>query len=128
MERLCARLGTDLDFLCAVAHLRLYGTSGHGARRWPITLLAMANTAVHLAPMKVKFLCAAARFGRGRGKYGRGQSAAIRANSYLKNLIQSIADAKLRRMRRELELGGIRLDGPNGAWIASSPRNGDRNK
>jgi hypothetical protein len=66
--------------------------------------------------------------GRGRGKYGRGQSAAIRANSYLKNLIQSIADAKLRRMRRELELGGIRLDGPNGAWIASSLRNGDRNK
>jgi hypothetical protein len=46
----------------------------------------------------------------------------------LKNLIQSIADAKLRRMRRELEFGGIRLDGPDEAWIAGSLRNGDRNK
>jgi hypothetical protein len=68
------------------------------------------------------------RFGRGRGKYGQGRSALIRANSYLKNLIHSIADVKLRRMRRQLELGGIRLDGPNEAWIASSLRNGDRNK
>jgi hypothetical protein len=30
------------------------------------------------------------RFGRGRGKYRRGRSALIRANSYLKNLIHSI--------------------------------------
>jgi hypothetical protein len=68
------------------------------------------------------------RFGRGRGKYRRGRSALIRANSYLKNLIHSIADAKLRRMRRELERGGIRLDGPDEAWIANSLRNDDRNK
>lgn len=68
------------------------------------------------------------RFGRGRGKYGRGRSAPIRATSYLKNLIRSIADAKLRQMRRELELGGIRLDGPNEAWIASPLRNCDRTK
>jgi hypothetical protein len=57
-----------------------------------------------------------------------GRSALIGANSYLKNLIQSIADAKLRRIQRELELGSIRLDGPNEAWIASSLRNGDKNK
>ena len=59
---------------------------------------------------------------------GRGRSALIRANSYLKNLIQSIADAKLRRIQRALELGSIRLDGPNEAWIASSLRNGDKSK
>ena len=61
-------------------------------------------------------------------RFGRGRSALIGANSYLKNLIQSIADAKLRRIQRELELGSIRLDGPNEAWIASSLRNGDKNK
>jgi hypothetical protein len=68
------------------------------------------------------------RFGGGRGKHGRGRSALNRANSYLRGLVQSIADAKLRRIRRELELGGIRLDRPDEAWIANSLRNGDRNK
>jgi hypothetical protein len=68
------------------------------------------------------------RFGGGRGKHGRGRSALSWANGCLKGLIQSIAGAKLRRMRHELERGGIRLDGPDEAWIANSLRNDDRNK
>jgi hypothetical protein len=47
-------------------------------------------------------------------------------NGYLKNLIEAIADAKLRRMRRELELRGIRLDQLDEAWIASSRRDASR--
>jgi hypothetical protein len=44
------------------------------------------------------------RFGRMRGK-----RSGVRARGYLKSLIEAIANAKLRRMRRELELHGIRL-------------------
>jgi hypothetical protein len=66
------------------------------------------------------------RFGRdvkfGHVKYGAGRSAWHRVNGYLKTLIEAIANAKLRRMRRELELRGIRLDQPDEAWIASSLR------
>ena len=32
-----------------------------------------------------------------------------RVNGYLKQMIEAIADAKVRRMERELELRGIRL-------------------
>jgi hypothetical protein len=64
------------------------------------------------------------RFGRSWEKSGRGRSAVHRANGYLKSLIQSIADAKLRRMRRELELRGIQIDGPDEEWIPSSLRKG----
>ena len=64
------------------------------------------------------------RFGRGCGKHGRGRSALHHANRYLKNLIQSIAEAKLRRMRHELELRGIEFDGSNEEWIPSSLRKG----
>ena len=66
------------------------------------------------------------RFGRdvkySRAKYGAGRSALSRVSGYFKSLIEAIANAKLRRMRRELELRGIRLDQPDEAWIASSLR------
>jgi hypothetical protein len=65
------------------------------------------------------------RFGRGYGTYGGGRSALNRAHSYLKSLIQSIAEAKLRRMHHEVELRGIRLDGPDEAWIPNSLRHRD---
>lgn len=68
------------------------------------------------------------RFGRGCRKYSPGASAPNRASCYLRDLIRSIADAKLRRIRRELELRGVRLEGPNDVWIASSLREGDRRK
>jgi hypothetical protein len=63
--------------------------------------------------------------GRGCSNFGRGRSALDRANSYFKNLIQSIADAKLRRMGRELELRCLSLDGPDEAWIPNSLRKGN---
>jgi hypothetical protein len=59
-------------------------------------------------------------------RFGRGWRSALgRATSYLKNLIQLIAEAKLGRMRRELELRGIRFDGPNDEWIPNSLRKGN---
>jgi hypothetical protein len=62
------------------------------------------------------------RFGRDGEKHTRGSSALDRANSYLKKLIQSIAETKLRRMKHELELGGIQFDRPNEDWIPDSLR------
>jgi hypothetical protein len=52
------------------------------------------------------------RFGRTQGKSvrGRARTALRRANLYLKSMIEAIANAKLRRMERELELRGIRLN------------------
>src|SRR3984893_10431000 len=52
------------------------------------------------------------RFGRGRGDRigARARSTLRRVNGYLKNMIEAIADSKLRRMERELELRGIRFD------------------
>jgi hypothetical protein len=65
------------------------------------------------------------RFGRDV-KRGHGRSALNRVNGYFKSLIEAIADAKLRRMRRELELRGVRLDQPDEVWIASSLRDARR--
>jgi hypothetical protein len=45
-----------------------------------------------------------------------------RFNGCLKNMIEAIADSKLRRMQRELELGGIRRDRLNGNPVALEPR------
>ncbi len=64
------------------------------------------------------------RFGRDCGKCGRGRSALHHANRYLKKLIQTIAEAKLRRMRHALELRGIEFDGSDEEWIPSSLRKG----
>lgn len=65
------------------------------------------------------------RFGRRRENHARGTSALHRANSYLKALIQSIADAKFRRMMRELELRGARLDTRDELWIPDELRDRD---
>jgi hypothetical protein len=62
------------------------------------------------------------RFGRRRERHGRGLSALHYANSYLRALIQSIADAKLRRMLRELELRGTRLDMRDELWTPDALR------
>jgi hypothetical protein len=60
------------------------------------------------------------RFGRTQGKRVRihARSALRRVNGYLKTMIEAIANAKLRRMVRELELRGIRYDRPNDSWVA----------
>ena len=65
------------------------------------------------------------RFGRGV-KRDHGRSVLSRVNGYLKGLIEAIGDAKVRRMRREVELRGVCLDQAREAWIASSLRDGDR--
>jgi len=61
------------------------------------------------------------RFGRAQVKPARARTALSRANGYLKNMIEAIANAKLRRMERELELRGIRFDRPNNNWVARNP-------
>jgi hypothetical protein len=51
------------------------------------------------------------RFGSRRGRRARvhARSALRRVNGYFKTIIEAIANSKLRRMERELELRGIRL-------------------
>jgi hypothetical protein len=60
------------------------------------------------------------RFGRGDATYAHGRSILNRVNGYLKTLIEAVANAKLRRMRRELELRGVRLDQLDEAWMKES--------
>jgi hypothetical protein len=36
-------------------------------------------------------------------------------------MIETISDAKVRRMERELELRGIRFDAANKNWVARTP-------
>ena len=52
------------------------------------------------------------RFGRTQRKRvrARARSALRRVNGFLQNMIEAIANSKLRRMERELELRGIRVD------------------
>ena len=63
------------------------------------------------------------RFGRIRGKRIRAHARAAlrRVNGYLRNMIEAIADAKLRRMERELELRGIRFDRADDNWVTRNP-------
>jgi hypothetical protein len=49
------------------------------------------------------------------------RAALRRVNGYLKNMIEAIADSKLRRMERELELRGIHFDRPNNDWVTRDP-------
>ena len=53
------------------------------------------------------------RFGRTNARHVRARTALSRVNGYLRNMIEAIANAKVRRMERELELRGIRFDRPN---------------
>jgi hypothetical protein len=47
-------------------------------------------------------------------------SALARVNLHFKNLIEATADAKFRRMQRELELRGIRYENDN--WTVRKPQ------
>ncbi len=66
------------------------------------------------------------RFGRTQGKRVRARTALRRVNGYLQTMIEAIADSKLRRMQRELELRGIRYDRPNSSWKTLKPRPAER--
>jgi hypothetical protein len=57
------------------------------------------------------------RFGRTQAKRVR-RSALRRLNGCFKSMIEAIANSKLRRMQRELELRGIRYDRPGNDWPA----------
>jgi len=60
------------------------------------------------------------RFGRTQGRSVRvhSRSTLRRVNGYFRTMIEAIANAKLRRMERELELRGIRFDRPNNNGVA----------
>ena len=64
------------------------------------------------------------RFGRPHGKHVRvsTRAALSRINGYLKNMIEVIANSKLRRMERGLELHGIRRDRLNDSSVALKSR------
>ena len=62
------------------------------------------------------------RFGSATTRHGRGRAALNRVNGYLTRLIDRIADAKMRRMLRELELRGIYYDRENEDWDTGSQR------
>ena len=50
-----------------------------------------------------------------------------RVNGFLKNMIEAIADSKMRRIERELELRGYRFDRSNNDWVpCNSGRTGTR--
>ena len=63
------------------------------------------------------------RFGRTQGKRVRvrARSALKRVNGFLQNMIEAIANSKLRRMEREFELRGIRLDRASNNWVTRNP-------
>jgi hypothetical protein len=63
------------------------------------------------------------RFARKHVKRGnRMRSALRRVNGYLKTVIEAIADSKMRRMERELEFRGIRLDPSRNNWVVRKSR------
>jgi hypothetical protein len=68
------------------------------------------------------------RFGRTRRKRARvhARKALKRVTGYFRTMIEAIADAKLRRMERELELRGIRFDRSNQDWVAPKSRPTER--
>lgn|GEM_PF-6050993 len=66
------------------------------------------------------------RFGRRRERHGRGLSALHYANGCLRALIQSIADAKFRRLLRELELRGTRLNMRDELWTPDALRDASK--
>ena len=60
------------------------------------------------------------RFGRARGSHGQGRAALSRVGGYLRTVIEAIANSKLRRMERELELRGIYRDPAEDSRIRKS--------
>ena len=68
------------------------------------------------------------RFGRTQGQRVRvhARSTLRRVGGYFGTMIEAIANAKLRRMERELELRGIRFDRPNNNGVARKSQPADR--
>ena len=68
------------------------------------------------------------RFGRTHGQHVRvrARNALRRVSGYFRSMIDAIANSKLRRMERELELRGIRSGRPNNNGVARKSRPADR--
>lgn len=64
------------------------------------------------------------RFGRAPGKRARvhARIALRHVTGYFRTMIEAIADSKLRRMERELELRGIRFDRSSESWVTGKSR------
>jgi hypothetical protein len=64
------------------------------------------------------------RFGRTPGKRARihARSALRHVSGYFSSMIEAIANSKLRRMERELELRGIRFDRASKNWVTGKSR------
>ena len=56
------------------------------------------------------------------------RSALRRVNGYLKTMIEAIADSKVRRMRRDLELRGIRFDPQGNNWVVRNSGSRERSR
>ena len=69
------------------------------------------------------------RFARPQAKRGSPMRSALRrVNGYLKIMIEAIADSKVRRMRRDLELRGIRFDPHENNWVVRKSGPMDRSQ
>jgi hypothetical protein len=70
------------------------------------------------------------RFGRVHRKRLRvhARTALRRINGYLKNMIEAIANAKLRRMERDLEPRGIRYERANDNWETHTSQPADHSR
>jgi len=70
------------------------------------------------------------RFGRTHDKRAgvRARGALGRVNGFLKNMIEAIADSKMRRIERELELRGYRYDRSDNGWVSSDFSRADARK
>jgi hypothetical protein len=51
-----------------------------------------------------------------------------RVNGFLKNMIEAIADSKMRRIERELELRGYRYDRSSNDWTPGDSSRADTRK
>jgi len=68
------------------------------------------------------------RFGRTPGKRTRvhARSALRHVTGYFRTMVEAIANSKLRRMERELELRGIRFDRSSESWVTGKSRSTER--
>jgi len=68
------------------------------------------------------------RFGRTPDKRVSARGALGRVSGFLKNMIRTIADSKMRRIERELELRGYRYDRSSNDWMPYDSGRADTRK
>ena len=129
MTRLCEGAGDRLDFLCRRMHVPTIGLLCELRRKSEMHHF-FASDDKYRDPIYDDDYCSHRinkrnlpsdyRFGRTHGKrvWVHGRAALSRVNGYLKSMIEEMANSKLRRMERELELHGIRRDRLNGNPVA----------